>query len=103
MIGSQFLRTKSHSNIALMATGAVALAGVAIICAMPKTRKAFGRWINHVLANTKQHINKRSGNWERDLANAQKLKGPMAKRRNATKIDVQGVASPAWKDEWSSE
>jgi len=105
MIGSQFLRTKPSSNPMLLATGVAALAGVALICAIPQTRKACGRWINSMMASVKERMNNQNGShsWKRDLANAEKLKGPMAKRRNASKITAPGAPSPAWKDEWSSE
>ncbi len=105
MIGSQFLRTRSSSNQVLLATGVVALAGVALVCAIPQTRKACGRWINNMVARAKDRVNNQNGNgnWKRDLDNAERLKGPMAKRRNATKINAPNAASPAWKDEWSSE
>jgi hypothetical protein len=105
MIGSQFLRTKSSSSQVWLATGAVALAGIALVCAIPQTRKACGRWINNMVARAKERMNGQNGggNWESDLENAERLKGPMAKRKNTAKISPPNVASPAWKDEWSSE
>lgn len=105
MIGSQFLRTRTSNNQVLLATGVVALAGVALVCAIPQTRKACGRWINNMLARAKDRMNNQhtKGNWKNDLNHAERLKGPMAKRRNATKINAPNVASPAWKDDWSSE
>ena len=104
MIGSQFLRTKTSSNTALLATGAV-LAGVALICAIPQTRKACGRWINNLMAGAKERMGKQNGggSWERDLARAEKLKGPASKRRNTAEIHAPGEVSTAWKDDWSSE
>jgi len=105
MIGSQFLRTKPSSNTVLLATGVVALAGVALVCAIPQTRKACGRWINNLMVGVKERMGKQhgGGNWERDLAKAEKLKGPASKRRNPAEIHAPGEVSTAWKDDWSSE
>ncbi len=105
MIGSQFLRTKPSSHTVLLATGVAALAGVALVCAIPQTRKACGRWINNMMARAKERMHNQNdnGNWKRDLENAERLKGPMAKRKNATIINAPNVATSAWKDEWSSE
>lgn len=104
MIGNQFLRTKSNSHQMVLAVGVAALAGIALIYAIPQTRKACGRWVNGIMARAKGRIKQANGNnWKRDLANAEKLKGPVDKRKKTIQINGPAVASSAWKDEWSSE
>ncbi|MNK00657.1 hypothetical protein D3C87_184460 [compost metagenome] len=94
----------SNNKVAIVA-GVAALAGVALICAIPRTRKACGKWIGSAVDGLKNRFaeRKNEGNWERDLASAEKLKGPVEKRRNTSKINVPSAGTTNWKDEWSSE
>lgn len=100
-----YLMPQKTSNKVAAVAGIAALAGVALICAIPQTRKACGKWIGNAVDGLKDRMagNKNGGNWEQDLANAEKLKGPIDKRKNTSKINVPSIGTTAWKDEWSSE
>ena len=102
---TNFLTPQRNTNKVAIVASIAALAGVALICAIPKTRKACGKWIGNAVDDFKNRIaeRKNGGNWEQDLANAEKLKGPVEKRRDASKISVASAGTSSWKDEWSSE
>lgn len=102
---TNFLTPQRTSNKVAIVAGVAALAGVALICAIPRTRKACGKWIGDAVDGLRNRVGERKsgGNWEQDLAKAEKLKGPVEKRRDASKINVASAGTTNWKDEWSSE
>lgn len=105
---SHLLGQRSSGNKIATVVGLTALAGVALVCAIPKTRRACNSWLGNVVDDVKERIAdaKKSPDeksWEQDLANAEKLKGPMKNRKDATAIKVPSAGTTAWKDEWSSE
>jgi hypothetical protein len=101
---TNFLMPNRNTNKVAVATGIAALAGVAIICAIPKTRKACGEWISNTFDNLKNMTAKKNGgSWQEDLEKSEKLKGPVGRRKNTAKIQVPSAGTNAWKDEWSSE
>ena len=109
MIGAHILGHKqSTGKIAAIAGLTAVAAGVALVYAIPKTRKACGRIIGDIVDRAKQKMgslknNAKAGGWERDLTNAEKLKGPVKNRKDASAIKVASAGTTAWKDEWSSE
>lgn len=102
---TNFLMPQRNSNKVAIVAGVAALAGVALICAIPKTRKACSKWIGDAVDGLKNRVAERenAGSWEQDLDRAEKLKGPVEKRKNASKISVASAGTTNWKDEWSSE
>jgi len=106
MIGDYLLKNRTSGTKMATVAGLSVLAGAALLCAIPQTRRACGRWINNAVDGLKGRMGNNgneSGNWKQDLANAEKLKGPVGKRRNASQINVPSAGTSAWKDEWSSE
>lgn len=100
-----YLMPHKKSNNMAMAAGIAVVAGVALVAAIPQTRKICSKWIGNAFDGLKNRMAnaKGSGSWEQDLARAEKLKGPVDKRRNTAKIDVPSAGTNAWKEDWSSE
>lgn len=106
MIGDYLLKNRTSGTKIATVAGLSVLAGAALLCAIPQTRRACGRWINNAVDGLKERMGN-NGNgersWRKELANAEKLKGPVDKRKNASQINVPAAGTSAWKDEWSSE
>ena len=104
MIGAYILKGKTTHNTAMIVAGAAALAGLALVCAIPKTRNACGKALKKALDFAKDKVSSTSyaKDWEADLANAEKLKGPVEKRKTPS-IKVSSAGTNAWKEDWSSE
>ncbi len=100
-----YLMPQKKSNNMAMAAGIAVIAGVALVTAIPHTRKICSKWIINTLDGLRDRMakNRNGGSWEHDLASAEKLKGPVNKRRNTSKIDVPSAGTNAWKEDWSSE
>lgn len=103
MIGAYILKGKTTNNTAMVVAGA-ALAGLALVCAIPKARNVCAKALKNALDFAKDKFSSTSGtkDWEADLANAEKLKGPVEKRKTPS-IKVSSAGSSAWKEDWSSE
>ncbi|WP_461789733.1 hypothetical protein [Pedobacter sp.] len=103
MMTNYLMPNKSGGKVAAIA-GLAALAGVALIFAMPKTRKACGQWLGDTIDQLKDKLAQRkNADWEQDLQKAEALKGPVKRRKDTAKINVPSAGTTAWKDEWSSE
>lgn len=102
MIGASMFSHKPMGNQLAVVTGLAAIAGVALVCAIPKTRNACLRWIDNMTHRMKVKSDN-SVSWQNDLTNAEKLKGTLKSRKNASAIKVPSAGTTAWKDEWSSE
>lgn len=105
MIGNYLLRSKSSGAKMATVVGLSALAGVALLYAIPQTRKTCSRWISDTFNSLKERMgaSNNNGSWRKDLAHAERLKGPIEKRKNASQINVSSAGTTAWKDDWSSE
>ncbi|RZL44547.1 MAG: hypothetical protein EOP00_19675 [Pedobacter sp.] len=106
MIATDLFRQRSSSNKVAAVVGLTAIAGIALVCAIPKARRACSSLLDDVVDFAKARIGKNNGNardWERDLASAEKLKGPVSKRKDTSAIKAPNASTTAWKDEWSSE
>lgn len=105
MIGAYILKGKTTHNTAMIVAGAAALAGLALVCAIPKTRNACRNAFKKVLGFAKDKVssvNDDVKDWEADLVNAEKLKGPLDKRKTPS-IKIPSAGTSAWKEDWSSE
>lgn len=101
---TNYLMTQKSGGKLAAVAGLTALAGIALICAIPKTRKACSKWLGDTFDQLKdQMASRKHADWQHDLANAEKLKGPLKKRKDAAKINVPSAGTTAWKDDWSSE
>lgn len=107
MIATHMFGQKSSGGKIAAVAGLTALAGIALVCAIPKARRACGSLLNDVVDFAKEKMGASNGSsardWERDLAHAEKLKGPVSKRKNTSAIKAPNAGTTAWKDEWSSE
>ncbi len=85
--------------------GAAALAGLAVLYALPKTRKMAVSWVTKGMDFLKSETppTKSASNWQQQLATAENLKGPVEKRKDASRISADTEATSHWKDDWSSE
>ena len=109
MIGTHILKGKTTNNTSAIIAGTAVLAGLALVYAIPKTRNACQKLFKKALDFAKDKVsdagwstNNQAKDWEADLANAEKLKGPMDKRKTPA-IKVSSAGTSAWKEDWSSE
>lgn len=103
MMTNYLMPNKSGNKVAAIA-GLTALAGIALICAIPRTRKACGKWLGDTFDQLKDKLSQHQhSDWERDMQRAEELKGPVKRRKDTAKIKVPSAPTTAWKDEWSSE
>jgi hypothetical protein len=103
MMTNYLMPNKSGGKVAAIA-GLTALAGIALICAIPKTRKACSQWLGDTFDQLKEKLGQRKhSDWEQDMQKAESLKGPIKRRKDTAKINVPSAGTTAWKDEWSSE
>ena len=98
--GGCMLKDKTSTTILV---GAAVVAGAALIYSIPKTRVACGKLLGKVFdafrlgaSNGKSHTE--GNNWENDLANAEKLKGAVNKRKTPA-IKVASAGTTAWKED----
>lgn len=101
-----FGRQKSSAGTFAAVAGLTVIAGAALLYAMPKARKACRHWLGEVVDGVKNRMDTNRNeerNWEDDLASAEKLKGPVKKRKDVSAIKVPGVGTAAWKDDWSND
>lgn len=108
MIGANLLQRKQPNGKIATILGLTALAGVALVYAIPKSRRACGKIIDDILDSAKRkmenskHTDQADG-WQKDLESAEKLKGPIKNRKDASAIKVDSAGTTAWKEDWSSE
>ena len=96
---TNYLMQQNSPNKLGIATG-VALAGIAVICAIPKTRKFCLNWINKTMQKVKQRKELNGSNtWRDHLNKAEDLKGPVTKRKDTSKIKVASAGTNAWKQQ----
>lgn len=106
MMTNNLFKQKPWGNTLALAAGLTAVAGIAVICAIPRTRKACGRWISNAVDGLKERISGNSNggpDWKQDMMQAEALKGPLKKRKDPAKVEVPSAGTSAWKDEWHSE
>ncbi|MFN0292441.1 hypothetical protein [Pedobacter helvus] len=92
-----------NKTAAVIIIGVAATAGVALVYSAPKTRAICRRLLGNVIkmlkGNTvscKQQVENKG--WENDLANAEKLKGEV-KKRKVPAIKVASASTNAWKED----
>lgn len=109
MLRDYLLNTAPKGKL-MAAAGLTAIAGAALLYAIPQTRKVCGRWIRSAVDGVKDKFvgetkprRSEAGNWQQSLAKAEHLKGPLGKRRDTARINVPSAGTSAWRDEWSSE
>lgn len=114
MISTIFNGRSATNNYAAYA-GIAVLAGVALVCAIPKTRKACSNWLSERVDDIKHSFSSMSRpqttepvmgyntKWMSDMDRSEHLKGPLKKRKNPSAINVPSAGTSAWRDEWSSE
>lgn len=103
IIKNYFSKPKSsNSKIAIIA-GVAVLTGLAVGFAFPQTRRALARLVSKSTGSKLQNGNNHELAWERDLTHAERLKGPLSKRKDVSKIYVPSAGSSAWKDDYYSE
>jgi hypothetical protein len=113
MRGHIFKSKPSGANIAAVAIGATAIAGLTVMFAMPKVRKTCARWLDDMVGGLKKKTSGRTDqfsgknggtlNWEMDRDRAEELKGPLETRKDPAVIKVASAGTTAWRDDWSSE